>query len=174
MHRLLVPVSAAALLVAAGSLAAQQPKPPDCSAPEYRQFDFWVGDWTVASPAGKPQGTSHVELILSRCVVFENWTGAGGGAGKSFNIYDRHTHQWHQSWVSSNGTLLLLNGTFHDGAMVLSGDSMDPQGHTVKNRVTWKNIDGNPDLVSQVWEQSKDGKTWSVVFNGRYARRKMP
>ena len=24
-----------------------------CSAPEHRQFDFWVGDWDVTTPTGK-------------------------------------------------------------------------------------------------------------------------
>ncbi len=40
--------------------AAAPPKPFDCTAPEYRQFDFWVGEWDVrltnppAPAAGAP------------------------------------------------------------------------------------------------------------------------
>ncbi len=42
--------------------------------PAYRALDFWLGDWTVKGPANTQVGQSHVELILDKCVVFENWT----------------------------------------------------------------------------------------------------
>src|SRR3712207_1307780 len=61
---------------------------------EYRQLDFWVGEWEVLGPKGKTVGASSVQLILGDCVVFENWTGAGGYTGKSFNLYDARTRKW--------------------------------------------------------------------------------
>src|SRR3954471_9042811 len=73
--------------------AAAQP----CRASEtYRQLDFWVGEWEVHGPKGKTVGTSSVQLILGDCVVFENWTGAGGSTGKSFNLYDAQARKWKQ------------------------------------------------------------------------------
>jgi len=74
------------------------PKP--CSAAEYRQFDFWLGEWNVFNPDGKPAGQSRIEQISGGCAILENWSSGGGAfTGKSLNIYDRNDKQWHQSWV---------------------------------------------------------------------------
>ena len=67
--------------------AAPVPAAP-CSAPEYRQFDFWLGDWDVTNPAGKPVGHNHVTQEYGGCVLQEHWSGSGGSLGSSFNIYD--------------------------------------------------------------------------------------
>ena len=60
---------------AAGSAATPAPKP--CSSPEYRQFDFWLGDWDVTE-AGKPAGTNRITAILGGCAVREEWKGVSG------------------------------------------------------------------------------------------------
>lgn len=55
---------------------ANRPKP--CTTrPEYRQFDFWIGEWDVQA-GGNQAGTNSVQLILGDCVIFENWIGAAG------------------------------------------------------------------------------------------------
>jgi hypothetical protein len=157
---------------AAGKAAAQQPARPDCSASVYRQFDFWVGEWDVTNPAGNAAGTSRITRILKDCVIHEEWMGAGGGNGESFNIWSRADGKWHQSWVSDAGALLLLTGELKDGAMVLEGDSKQG-GATVKNRVTWSVVEKNRDRVRQHWEQSTDGGgTWTTAFDGIYHRRR--
>ncbi len=49
---LLVAVLLARSAVATPDLPAQTPPaPPRCDTPEFRQFDFWVGDWNVTSGA---------------------------------------------------------------------------------------------------------------------------
>lgn len=162
------------LLVAgtAGHAAAQQPARPDCSAPEYRQFDFWVGDWDVTNPAGKQVGTSHITRILKECVIHEDWTDAGGNKGESYNIWSRSDRNWHQSWVSDAGVLLLLTGGLQEGSMVLEGDSKQGSA-SVKNRITWSVIGKDPDRVRQHWTQSTDGgSTWTTAFDGTYTRRR--
>ena len=53
-----------------------------CQAAEYRQFDFWVGEWDVVTTEGhNPAGSSSVQLILDQCALLENWN--GGGTGKA-------------------------------------------------------------------------------------------
>ena len=44
--------------------AGQTPAP--CSTPEYRQFDFWIGDWVVYTPAGQIAGTNKIEQVSGR------------------------------------------------------------------------------------------------------------
>ncbi|MFQ5512310.1 MAG: hypothetical protein ACE5EO_10730 [Candidatus Krumholzibacteriia bacterium] len=43
-------------------LYAQEAPPKPCSAPEYRQFDFWIGEWSVEAK-GKPAGTNKVTAM---------------------------------------------------------------------------------------------------------------
>ncbi len=176
MHRIRRAAAVAAWLIAgaAWTAHAQNPTtpPPDCSAAEHRQFDFWVGEWHVTTPAGQTAGENRITRILADCVLLEEWTGASGSSGKSYNVWSRADRKWHQTWVDDRGALLMLAGTFADGAMVLTGTTPAAGGGTTHHRVTWHRIDGNPDLVRQLWEQSPDGTTWNVVFDGRYARRK--
>jgi hypothetical protein len=157
-------VLAAIVLIALGAgVSAQQPKP--CSSPEHRQFDFWIGDWSVTNPAGKHAGDNRIEKVLDGCALHESWQGAGGGRGFSYTAYDSVRKAWHQTWVDKDGLVLLLDGGLQDGRMVLSGAT----GKTL-NRVSWEpRKDGS---VRQLWESSDDdGKTWAVQFDGTYRRK---
>jgi hypothetical protein len=137
-----------------------------CSAPEHRQFDFWVGDWTVMGADGKLAGTNTVERLLDGCVIAEHWTGAGGTHGTSLNAYDSTTKRWHQTWVDDRGTVLLLDGRFAHDTMTLTN------GTTTINRIRWTREHGDADRVRQIWDLSPDGgKTWQLLFNGLYVRR---
>src|SRR5207248_4997217 len=44
-----------------------------CATPEYRQSDFWVGNWEVRSPEGEVVGTNDVTLEQEGCLVVEHW-----------------------------------------------------------------------------------------------------
>ena len=90
--------------------------------------------------------------------------------GNSFNVYDRQTGQWHQTWVDNTGLLLQLDGELTDGAMVLSGKGKLPNGDAVTHRITWTpKADGT---VRQHWESSKDqGATWFTAFDGLYTKK---
>jgi hypothetical protein len=134
--------------------------------PEYRQFDFWVGEWNVEAN-GKQAGTSSVQLILDGCVLFENWTGAKGSNGKSFNIYDSTTKKWQQFWVDNSGGSILFTGEFENGKLTYHSKNLQPDGSTVLGRMTFNSLPGKK--VHQMWEQSTDqGKTWKVAFDGIY------
>ncbi|HEV2112225.1 MAG TPA: hypothetical protein VGT99_12780 [Gammaproteobacteria bacterium] len=149
-------------------LAAGAGLPTSCADPAYRQFDFWLGDWNVTGSDGKLLGREHVEKLYGGCVLKENWTGLQGGSGSSFNIYDAPRKLWHQTWVDSMGTLLVLEGGLKDGRMVMTGDQVQKDGSHLLNRITWTPDKG---AVRQTWDVSKDGgKTWKVVFDGIYRK----
>lgn len=161
----------AALAAQSQTASAQQSPPPCKTQPEYRQFDFWVGEWDVQNPQGQQAGTNSIQLILGDCVVFENWTGARGGAGKSFNIYNAAKGKWQQTWVDSSGNVLELFGEYKEGRMSLVGEKKGADGRLILSRLTWTRLPS--DRVRQLWEQSNDGgKTWTVAFDGTYVRRK--
>ena len=147
------------------------PATPACSAPEFRQFDFWLGDWEVRDPTGKKVGENRITAILGGCALLENWSGTGGVNGTSVNIYDAQDHQWHQAWVDRTGGFLQLAGEFKNGKMILTGQTPVPDrpGQATLQRITWEaQRDGR---VRQLWESSPDGKLWGVAFDGLYARK---
>ena len=162
-----------AALSQAQTASANKPASPagPCTSAQHRQFDFWIGDWEVRLPDGKPAGTNRISRILDGCVLQENWTGAGGSSGASFNIYDRTARRWHQTWVDDQGSLLQLDGEFAGAVMTLRGETLDSSGAKLLQRITWERV--GPAQVRQLWETSRDaGKTWTVVFDGRYLRRR--
>ena len=46
---------------------------PCRNRPEFRQFDFWIGEWLPKNAQGVTVGTSSIQLILKSCIIFENW-----------------------------------------------------------------------------------------------------
>lgn len=148
--------------------AQEAQPPPPCAAPEYRQFDFWLGSWDVTAPDGNVAGTNTIDSILSGCVLHERWRGARGMTGTSFNTYDPHAGTWHQTWVDDQGGFLLLSGGLQESSMVLQGEMMDDEG-PITHRITWTPV--SADEVRQFWETSRDGgASWTAVFDGRYVR----
>jgi hypothetical protein len=152
--------------------AAARQKPPDClSDPEYRKFDFWIGQWDV-QPTGQPRAatgaSSRVDQVLGSCVLLENWDPPGQPAGKSFNIYNRATKKWEQYWVDATGRITYYIGEFRaDGNLYYEADQF---GTANKLRMTFFNQ--GPDQVRQLGHLSTDGgKTWTVSFDLTYVRR---
>ncbi|WP_189439813.1 hypothetical protein [Rhodanobacter panaciterrae] len=169
---LLVLSSPAWTQTAASSAPPPAARAATCTDAKHHQFNFWIGEWDVTNPAGKAAGHSRIDAILDGCVIMENWTGAGGSNGKSFNIYNTALDRWEQYWVDNGGTRLMLSGNLVNGAMVLEGrqDRPDPKtGIVQRERITWTpNNDGS---VRQHWENSTDnGKSWQTSFDGLYRR----
>jgi len=159
-----------ALLVLVGFPAGGQQTPPSCSASQHRQFDFWLGSWTVTDSAGTATlGTNNITREEGGCLVHEHWTDADGSTGQSFNFYDPTTKRWAQIWVSSSGNVLRLEGGLDGPSMRLEGDRQPRTGETVQHRIVWT---PEPDgRVRQKWYASKDGgKTWKLIFDGWYRR----
>ncbi|HYG99844.1 MAG TPA: hypothetical protein VD837_11990 [Terriglobales bacterium] len=144
----------------------------DPKRPEYRQFDFWVGEWDVFdNKSDRPVGTSSIQLILKDCVIYENWTGARGFEGKSFNKYNPWLKQWEQYWVDSGVDRMFFTGHLVDGEMRFQTDGFTEQGKPLHRKLTFYN---RPDgTVRQFSEASTDGKkTYTVEYDFVYKRRK--
>ncbi|MFL6466491.1 MAG: tetratricopeptide repeat protein, partial [Pyrinomonadaceae bacterium] len=94
---------------------------PCKSKPEFRQFDFWIGEWLPKNAQGVTVGTSSIQLILSSCVIFENWN-TPITSGKSFSNFDSTDGKWHQTWVDDKGTLAFYVGGMANGKMVLDNE----------------------------------------------------
>jgi hypothetical protein len=146
---------------------AQQAEESLCKTDEnYRQFDFWIGEWDVYQN-DTLAGTNTVNLILDDCVISENWQSAKSDyAGKSYNYYEPASGYWYQTWVDNKGKYLFLKGTFANKKMILMGNSFDNEGKVIYNRITY--IAKKDKTVRQIWEQAKTRNEWEVVFDGLY------
>jgi len=140
-----------------------------CDAPEFSQFDFWIGDWQVFTADGTVAGTNRIEKEYGGCVLHEHYQTARGYSGESLNTYDPGSKHWHQTWVDNTGTLLLLDGGLQGNAMVLEGSTTDTKGVETRHRITWTpNSDGT---VRQHWQSTDATGTWVTAFDGLYRPR---
>jgi hypothetical protein len=138
---------------------------PACSAPEYRQFDFWVGDWDAFDAADPTTSTAHIRVdrILDGCVLKETYEGTNGALGQSLTIFDQTRGVWHQTWVTNRGRLLTIEGTMESGTIVLNGSDRTADGKPRLIRGTWKSEGAN---VRETAVMSIDnGVTWAPWFD---------
>ena len=145
---------------------------PTRSAPEARQFDFWLGRWEVTWGEGK-RASNHIQAILNGCVILEEFDGAQDAAlkGMSVSAYNPKRRCWQQTWVDDAGNYWAFIGGFQDGQMVLAADDVTAEGKPIKLRMVWYNIAA--DELDWNWEKSEDaGQTWAVLWQLHYTRRK--
>jgi hypothetical protein len=148
----------------------QGPSPAPCAAPEYHQFDFWIGEWVVTDTTGKEVGQNVISREQDGCLLQEHWT-AAGMTGTSFNYYAASDSAWHQLWVDNQGTQIILKGHLEQGRMVMRSDWQP--GKKVDfycNQITWTpQPNGN---VIQHWTViAKDGRVLATPFKGIYIRK---
>jgi hypothetical protein len=139
-----------------------------CTTPEYRQFDFWIGDWDV-QVQGQPAGHNLVTREQDGCLLIEHWQASTGGqTGTSFNYYDVRDKKWHQLYLDNSGNA----GAFPAMAGTLIGEKMVLITDTKVNPVsrwTWYVV--APGKVRQMAEQSTDGqKTWNITWDSIYVK----
>ncbi|HLG40279.1 MAG TPA: hypothetical protein VI461_11455 [Chitinophagaceae bacterium] len=145
---------------------------------EFRQFDFWIGNWEAFAPNGNKGGDSKISVMLDSCVILEEWTSANTQQGliysdKSFNMYNIATKQWQQTWVDNTGnTTEFLRGEGKDGKIIYYADNVvDAKGKAFMRRLTFTKL--SDDKVRQLGERSDDGgKTWTAEYDLEYRRRK--
>jgi hypothetical protein len=165
-------------LGAAHSFAQTQPatappaqRPSPCpTKPEYRQFDFWVGEWDVTAQE-KKIATSSIQRIVGDCIIFENYSQLDGYTGKSFSFFDAILGKWRQTWVDGTGNVGEYVGSYGESAMRFEGETHRSDGKKILSRMTLTKL--GPDRVRQHSERSLDGgKTWAAGYDFVYVRRK--
>lgn len=145
--------------------AATSPRPASCNAPEYRQLDFWLGDWdTYDSGDSKTSvARTHVDRIAGGCAVHELYEQSDGLIGDSILSFDAVRKVWQQTWVTNYGSLMVISGRFKEGALTLEGEMHVGDGRSVQQRITWA---AKGRGVREWSVMSKDGgKTWVPAFD---------
>jgi ketosteroid isomerase-like protein len=135
-----------------------------CAAPEYRQFDFWLGDWDVFERDGTTRAAHvRVERALDGCALYEYYEDRKDLRGQSVTIYDRARKVWHQTWVTNRGQLLSIEGRMDGDEIILSGSYRGPNGEDTLVRGTWK--PNGPDVRETAVTSTDGGKTWNTWFD---------
>ena len=168
------------LLVSTPAMAQMSPPvppanpPANCTAPEHRQFDFWIGEWRVfvTQQPDRQVGVSLIEGVYNGCGIRENWQPFSLQTGGSLSNFDPASGRWHQLWIGSDPGHVEFDGGFADGKMVLTGfwPNVNGPGQDGLIRMTYSvNDDGS---VRQLGEISTDhGLTWGPSFDFLYRRR---
>lgn len=146
---------------------AQNVEPCKCCTETHKQFDFWIGQWTVVDTTGKHLGTNRVEKIQDGCAMQENWKSAGI-TGTSYNYFNTTDNTWNQVWVDNKGGNLVLKGKWNGESMIMKSQLLPGKKiDSYFNQITWTpNSDGT---VTQEWDML-DSQSNSVVkvFHGIY------
>lgn len=141
---------------------------------EFRQFDFWIGEWSVVTAKGEmPAGDSRIELSLGDCVIVENWASKNSlYAGKSYNVYNVAEKRWEQFWVDNSAGMIHFYGGLKDGVMdFYTQDHTQPDGTSNQRHLRFFPL--GPDKVRQFSQASADhGKTWTDEYDFIYTRKK--
>ncbi|HEY9429857.1 MAG TPA: MBL fold metallo-hydrolase [Blastocatellia bacterium] len=157
------------LCTASGAWAQTSARMPCETLPQYKQFDFWIGEWEVTAE-GRKVADSSIQRIVNGCVIYENYTQPDGYLGKSFNFFDAHLGKWRQTWVDAGGNTSEFTGEYKDGAMRYDGETHRQSGAKVLRRMIVYDL--GPDRVRQYSERSTDGgKTWGVAYDFIYVRK---
>jgi hypothetical protein len=154
-----------------------------CAAPEFRQLDFWIGDWDIVVHARKAPdseawadapGRQHIERVLGGCAISETFSATGPGpawAGRSYSSWQPKLGKWRQTWVDDSGGYLLFEGGVEAGTMALYGEPRNlPDGTLVQMRMIW--LDVSADALRWEWQRTSDaGKSWRAMMTIDYKRR---
>ena len=146
---------------------APQPAPPSCEGDVYDDFNFWLGEWDVATPDGQVAGTNSITKAEDGCLIIERWTGAQGSTGQSYNFYDTGLQEWRQVWVARGATIDYAGKLTEDGEMRLEGKIAYRNGTTAPFRGSWAaEADGS---VTQRFQQfNSQTDRWDDWFTGIY------
>jgi hypothetical protein len=146
----------------AGTYGVRWPGPRGaCSTAQDREFDFWLGAWNYQQ--GSAGGaTNDITKEGNGCLVEEHFRDPLGVQGRSVSLFSRVDRRWHQTYIDSQGTRLVLVGSRDGRRMVLDQSATE--------RSVWDPVD--TDTIRYFSERTSDGgQTWVSVFDGRYTRR---
>lgn len=153
-----------------GGETAAAATPPPCSGTQFREFDFWVGDWNVFTVDGVQVGVNSITIEEKGCLLVERWTDANGNTGQSYNFVDHANGKWRQVWVSPGVVIDYTGGLNEAGAMFLEGTVTTQGTRSQRFRGTWSpQEDGS--VHQHLRNYDEETGEWAPGFVGIYVRR---
>ena len=149
----------------------------------HRQFDFWLGEWSVQNRHMAPDGTwsdgdvtrARISSVCDGAAVLEEWAGDFRGRfmnGFSLRAYDPAAAEWDLLlfWtVDGNGGFGRLRGSFRHGRGEFFSSGRNAQGQETRTRYTFSDA-----LASSVrWDSATStdrGVTWKNDWIMEFSR----
>lgn len=126
-------------------LAAPPAPQQACQDAEYRQLDFWVGEWDLSwtqADGSEGSGTNNITRSpFGDCVITENFDGNPTlqFKGMSVSTYFKPAGLWRQAWVDDQGGFFSLHGgPQEDGRFILDLDRVNDEAPYL--RMVWEEI----------------------------------
>lgn len=133
---------------------------------------FWVGDWDCYDTStGKLGGNNTLSFRVGQNVVHESWTSAGGQfGGESWNVYNRETNHWEQTWVDTTGNRLFITAKCNDESvegLMFEGENIARGKKPQLNRMHVRPIkDGR--VMQTGFTSDNRGKSWNQSYEFVY------
>lgn len=148
---------------------------PQCTAPEFRQLDFWVGEWEVRWEATPGQaagsGANTIRRDLGNCVIYETFEGGPSTShlvGYSVSTFHAPVGRWRQTWVDNQGGYFALVGGPVGDTFVLENSRLSDTAPYL--RMVFADI--TPTSLTWRWQRSTNGgSSWSDTWVIYYTRR---
>ncbi len=133
---------------------------------------FGVGEWECYSTTnGKLSGTNTLAFRVNKNVIHESWAGIGGQfSGESWNVYNRQTNEWEQTWVDTTGNRLFITAKCNDDSidgLMFEGENIAPGSKPQKTRMHVRPID-NGRVMQTGFTSNDNGKTWTQSYEFVY------
>jgi hypothetical protein len=146
-----------------------------------RAFDFLEGDWDALCrvPAAdgwrEAPGTLAVSRVLDGSLFLERFEGIYHGGviqGLGLRAFDRESGEWVHTWSDTlePARFHVWRGAFRDGEIAFHAEWTEPDGRTVRSRLTWSRITAD----SAHWESARStdgGRTWKPHWIIEWRRR---
>ena len=189
---------AAALGLALSAAAAAYAGTPDttderCDEPEARQFDFWLGDWSIRQRILAADGSwlelpahTRVESALGGCALLERWEGEvelfwegmkrpARRHGLSVRAWDPASGRWRIWWIdsASRGFGPVASGVFTRGRGEFFAERTAPDGGRRWSRITFARAGERVVEWELAVSGSRDGP-WRAIWTMEMTRTGAP
>jgi hypothetical protein len=140
----------------------------DAGRPEYRQLDFWIGEWSVMN-GDKKVSEVTVEPILKGCALAETWN--ANNVGKAMATFNPEANAWEYFWVTDRGRrLYFTQGTMSQNEMRFSYESTQAGGEKRSHHWSLFNLPDGRVRELDVWT-TDGGKTWNTGYDYYWSKK---
>jgi len=159
----------------AQSSSAAAPQATPCSTAEYRQLDFWVGDWVAKwenADGTKGSGKNHITKDeVGNCVITEHFSDDDGSTkGFSISMYVKPANEWRQTWMDNQGGYFNFFGgpkLYPDADFVFELFGRNGKG---PNSMRMAFQDVKADSFTWRWQAKKAEEPWRDLWVIHYTR----
>lgn len=129
---------------------------------------FWVGTWDCySSKTGELSGKNTLAFRVGKSVVHESWVSSGNKfSGESWNVYDRESNSWKQTWIDSTGSLLHIAapvGSDEYEGLMFEGHLITPGRKSTMTRMHVRPIEDGR-VLQTGYRSTDNGKTWTQRY----------